>query len=61
MSETQDVGPMTADEIQELLAEEGAQISNEQAKVLAAFVANVGGLEDALAILSDLSKQSRAA
>lgn len=63
MSEANPLSDMTADEVRELLAEEGAQVSDEQAALIARFVAQVGGLDEALSVLSELSatNQSRAA
>lgn len=63
MSEANPLSDMTADEVRELLADEGAQVSDEQAALIARFVAQVGGLDEALAVLSELSatNQSRAA
>lgn len=63
MSEANPLSDMTADEVRELLADEGAQVSDEQAALIARFVAQVGGLDEALSVLSELSatNQSRAA
>ena len=45
---------LATDEVCELLAESGAEISPEQAQELARFVADSGGIEEALAALAQL-------
>jgi hypothetical protein len=52
---------LAIDEIRELLAEAGADISLAQAEQLAVFVAQAGGLEEALEILTQLTAQREAA
>jgi hypothetical protein len=52
---------LAIDEIRELLLEAGAEITQEQAEHLAAFIANVGSCEEALEILTQLSGQRDAA
>jgi hypothetical protein len=54
------VQDLAIDEIRELLVEAGAAISLDQAEQLAAFVAQAGGLEQALELLSQVV-ESRAA
>jgi hypothetical protein len=48
-------------EIQELLAEQGQEVSLEQAQMIANFVKEVGGLEEALAVLAELRQDRSAA
>jgi hypothetical protein len=55
------VQDLAIDEIRELLVEAGADISLAQAEQLAAFVAQAGGLEEALEMLAQLSTQRDAA
>ena len=55
------VQDLAIDEIRELLVEAGADISLAQAEQLAAFVAQAGGLEEALEMLAQLSAQRDAA
>ncbi|MDX1948568.1 MAG: hypothetical protein SFU86_24490 [Pirellulaceae bacterium] len=43
---------LAIDEIRELLIDAGTEISPEQAEHLAAFIVQAGGIEEALAILS---------
>jgi hypothetical protein len=54
------VQDLAIDEIRELLVEAGAAISLDQAEQLAALVAQAGGLEQALELLSQVV-ESRAA
>jgi hypothetical protein len=56
-----DLHDLAIDEIQELLAERGAELSGKQARGLVDFVARAGGLEAALELLSQLLQQQRAA
>ena len=49
------------EEIQEMLEEEGHDVSLEQAQMIANFVREVGGLEEALAILGELRQDRHAA
>jgi len=56
-----DLEDLALDEICELLSEAGAEISEEQAQQLARFVGEAGGLEEALAVLSQLAQQDRGA
>ena len=52
---------LAIDEIRELLLEAGAEITHEQAGQLAAFIANAGGCDKALEILTQLASQRDAA
>ena len=52
---------LAIDEIRELLLDAGADISLDQAEELAAFITSAGGLEEALAVLSQLNQQRDAA
>lgn len=49
------------EEIQELLADEGHDISLEQAQMIANFVVEVGGLDAAVHVLSELRQVRHAA
>jgi hypothetical protein len=49
------------EEIQEMLAAEGHDVSLEQAQMIANFVKEVGGLEAALHVLSELGQDRHAA
>ncbi|HZL88298.1 MAG TPA: hypothetical protein VFB96_07965 [Pirellulaceae bacterium] len=49
------------EEIQELLAAEGHEVSLEQAQMIANFVQEVGGLDEALHVLSELREDRHAA
>ena len=48
-------------EIQELLAENGIELEDQAVRELAHFVAEAGGLEEALASLAQLSSSKEAA
>jgi hypothetical protein len=61
MSEPIEVNALKADELRELLADEGARLSLAQAEQLSAFIVQVGGLENALAALAQLKSQAKAA
>jgi hypothetical protein len=52
---------LATDEIHELLMEAGADISQTQAEQLAAFVAQAGGIDEAVALLGELAQQRDAA
>jgi hypothetical protein len=52
---------LAIDEIRELLLEAGAEISAQQAEHLAHFIAQAGGLEEALDAMRQLSAQRKAA
>jgi hypothetical protein len=49
------------EEIQEMLAAEGHDVSLEQAQMIANFVKEVGGLDEALHVLSELRQDRHAA
>jgi tryptophan synthase beta subunit len=49
------------DEIQELLAEEGIEATEEQIKLITSFVAAVGGLENAQGLFDELRQLRPAA
>ena len=56
--ETQvNVQDLAGDEIRELLLEAGAEISQEQAEQIAAFISSAGGLNEALDALVQLAEQ----
>jgi hypothetical protein len=61
MSEPVEVNQLTAAELRELLAEEGTKLTLEQAEQLSVFVAQVGGLENALAAFALLKDTAKAA
>jgi hypothetical protein len=52
---------LAIDEIRELLVEAGAEISLAQAEQLASFVAEAGGIEEAIALLAQLVERRDAA
>ena len=52
---------LAIDELQELLEEAGAELSQEQTAELAAFIAEAGSVEDALDLLAQISQQRDAA
>ena len=56
-----EVQDLAIDEIRELLLEAGAEISEDQAQQLAQFVTEAGGIHEALAVLSQLAQQNKAA
>ena len=49
------------EEIQQLLAAEGHEVSCEHAQMIANFVKEVGGLEEALQVLGELRQDRHAA
>lgn len=49
------------EEIQEMLAHEGHDVSLEQAQMIANFVQEVGGLDEALRVLAELHQDRHAA
>jgi hypothetical protein len=55
------VQDLAIDEIRELLVEAGAAISLDQAEQLATFVAQAGGIEEAVSLLSQLVARRDAA
>jgi hypothetical protein len=52
---------LATDEIRELLAESGAELSPEQAEQLVQFVSQAGSIEAGLLLLSQLAQEHRAA
>jgi hypothetical protein len=52
---------LAVDEIRELLLEAGTELSDEQAEQLARFVAQAGGIQEALAALGQLAQHREAA
>jgi hypothetical protein len=52
---------LTPEEIQELLAEEGIEATEEQVRMITAFVASVGGLENAQGLFDELRQLRPAA
>jgi hypothetical protein len=52
---------LAIDEIRELLLEAGAEFSSEQTEQLARFVTQAGGIQEALAALSQLAQHRDAA
>ena len=52
---------LAVDEIRELLLEAGTELSVEQAEQLARFVAQAGGIQEALAALGQLAQHREAA
>ena len=61
MSESIQVSDLATDEIRELLAEQGASLSDDQVRALAQFIDEVGGLQQALAVFDASRTQQRAA
>jgi len=56
-----EIEDLAIDEICELLQEQGAEISPEQAQQLAALVTAAGSIESALQLLDELAQERRAA
>jgi hypothetical protein len=56
-----DARDLASDEIQELLLETGGEINAEQAALLAALIAEMGSLEEALHTIAQLSVRENAA
>lgn len=52
---------LAIDEIRELLLDAGAEISLDQAELLAAFVAQAGGIDEAVALMAQLVPAREAA
>ena len=55
------VQELAIDEVRELLLEAGAEVSLAQAEQLAAFVAQAGGIDEAVALLAQLAQHREAA
>ena len=56
-----DIQDLAADEIQESLLEEGREVDEEQAAAIKQFIADIGGLENALAAVAMLEVLEKAA
>lgn len=52
---------LAADEIRELLLEEGSELDEQQAAALKMFLQDIGGLENALAAVAMLDRLEKAA
>lgn len=61
MDEQYDIGDLTANELAELLADDGANVSPPQAAALRQFIADIGGMENALLAIEMLQQLKRAA
>ena len=61
MSDTIRIQDLAADEIRELLTEEGSELDEQQAAALHEFIAEIGGLENALSAIAMLSELEDAA
>jgi hypothetical protein len=61
MSDEIRVQDLAADEIAELLAAEGSDLTDEQAAALQEFIEKVGGLENAISAVEMLSEIEKAA
>ena len=61
MSDTIRIQDLAADEIRELLTEEGSELDEQQAAALQEFIAEIGGLENALSAIAMLSELEDAA
>ncbi|MCY2990528.1 MAG: hypothetical protein NTY19_22020 [Planctomycetota bacterium] len=61
MSDTIRIQDLAADEIRELLTEEGSELDEQQAAALQEFIAEIGGLENALSAIAMLSEMEDAA
>ena len=61
MSDTIRIQDLAADEIRELLTEEGSELDERQAAALQEFIAEIGGLENALSAIAMLSELEDAA
>jgi DNA-directed RNA polymerase subunit F len=61
VEEPVDVSAMTPDELRELLQEEGAMVSDEQAALLMKLISELGGIDNAQSVLAQMISQNRAA
>ncbi len=61
MSDTIRIQDLAADEIRELLTEEGSELDEQQAAALQEFITEIGGLENALSAIAMLSELEDAA
>ena len=56
-----DINDLTADELAELLADDGANVTPQQACMLRQFVTDIGGMENALLAIDVLQQLKKAA
>jgi len=61
MDDEIDIQDLAADEIRELLLEEGSEVDEHQAAAIKQFVQDIGGLENALAAVAMLDELEKAA
>ena len=61
MDDEIDIQDLAADEIRELLLEEGSEVDEEQAAAIKQFIEDIGGLENALAAVAMLDELEKAA
>jgi hypothetical protein len=61
MPETVRIQDLAADEIRDLLLEEGSELDEQQAAALKEFIEEIGGMDNALAALAMLSQLEAAA
>jgi len=61
MFDTIRIQDLAADEIRELLTEEGSELDEQQAAALQEFITEIGGLENALSAIAMLSEMEEAA
>ena len=61
MNDEVDIQDSAADEIRELLLEEGSEVDEEQAAAIKQFIEDIGGLENALSAVAMLDQLEKAA
>ena len=61
MDDEIEIQDLAADEIRELLLEEGSELDEQQAAALKQFIEDIGGLENALAAVAMLDVLEKAA
>jgi len=61
MDDEIDIRDLAADEIRELLLEEGSELDEQQAASLKMFIEDIGGVENALAAVAMLEQLEKAA
>ena len=61
MDDEIDIRDLAADELRELLLEEGRELDEEQAAAIKQFIEDIGGLENALAAVEMLDVLEKAA
>ncbi len=61
MDDEIDIQDLAAEEIRELLLEEGSELDEQQAAALKQFIEDIGGLENALAAVAMLDVLEKAA